>query len=88
MSGDVIQWASCPRRLAGPAVGGITESDVNLATASQAIIIGFGVRPDPKAQAHAELRNVDIRGYNIIYEAAAEVRAATEGLLAPTGREK
>ncbi|MBI5497290.1 MAG: translation initiation factor IF-2 [Deltaproteobacteria bacterium] len=69
-------------------VGAVTESDVNLSAASGAVIIGFGVRPDPKAQAHAEQHHVEIRTYNIIYEAAAEVRAAMEGLLAPTLREK
>jgi len=70
------------------AVGGVTESDVNTAIAGDAIIIGFGVRADPKAAAHAEQHNVDIRHYNIIYEAVAEVRDAMEGLLAPTYREK
>ena len=69
-------------------VGAVTESDVNLAAASNAVIIGFGVRPDPKAQAHAEQHNVEIKTYTIIYEAATEVRAAMEGLLAPTIREK
>ena len=55
---------------------------------AEAIIIGFGVRPDPKAMAHAEQHRVDIKTYNIIYDAVSEVRAAMEGLLAPTVKEK
>jgi translation initiation factor IF-2 len=69
-------------------VGGITESDVLLASASNAIIIGFNVRPEPKAAALAEREGVDIRPYTIIYEALAEVRDALEGLLEPTTREQ
>jgi translation initiation factor IF-2 len=70
------------------AVGGITESDVSLASASDAIILGFNVRPEAKASTQAELEGVDIRLYNIIYDAVADVRNAMEGLLAPTYREK
>jgi translation initiation factor IF-2 len=55
-------------------VGGITESDVLLASASNAIIIGFNVRPEPKAAALAEREGVDVRLYTIIYEAVADVR--------------
>jgi translation initiation factor IF-2 len=69
-------------------VGGITESDVLLATASNAIIIGFNVRPEPKASALAEREGVDIRLYTIIYEAINDVRDALEGLLEPTLQEK
>jgi len=69
-------------------VGGITESDVLLASASNAIVIGFNVRPEPKAAALAEREGVDIRPYTIIYEALAEVRDALEGLLEPTTREQ
>jgi translation initiation factor IF-2 len=69
-------------------VGGIIESDVSLASASDAIVIGFNVRPEPKAAALAESEGVDIRLYNIIYDAVADVRNAMEGLLAPTLREK
>jgi translation initiation factor IF-2 len=69
-------------------VGGITESDVLLASASNAIIIGFNVRPEPKAAALAEREGVDVRPYTIIYEALAEVRDALEGLLEPTTREQ
>jgi translation initiation factor IF-2 len=69
-------------------VGTITLNDVNRAVAGKSMIIGFGVKPDPKALAHAEHLGVDIRSYSIIYEAAAEVRAAMEDMLAPTIREK
>jgi translation initiation factor IF-2 len=70
------------------AVGGITESDVLLAAASNAIIIGFNVRPEPKAQSLAEREKVDIRLYTVIYDAIADIRAAMEGLLEPTLKEK
>jgi translation initiation factor IF-2 len=69
-------------------VGGITESDVLLATASNAIVLGFNVRPEPKAAALAEREGVDVRLYTIIYEALNEIREALEGLLEPTLREK
>lgn len=69
-------------------VGGITETDVMLASASNAIIIGFNVRPEPKGIAIAEKENVDIRLYNIIYDAVADIKAAMEGLLEPTIREQ
>jgi len=69
-------------------VGAITESDVMLASASNAIIIGFNIRPEPKASALAESEGVDVRLYNIIYNAIDEVRAAMEGLLEPTLKEK
>lgn len=65
-------------------VGGISESDVLLAVASQAVIIGFHVRPNLKARQLAQQENVDIRIYNIIYNAINEVRNALEGMLAPT----
>jgi translation initiation factor IF-2 len=65
------------------AVGGITESDVMLASASNAIIIGFNVRPTPKANELAEREGVDLRLYTIIYDLIADVRAALEGLLEP-----
>jgi translation initiation factor IF-2 len=69
-------------------VGGIIESDVSLASASDAIVLGFNVRPEPKASQLAELEGVDIRLYNIIYDAVADVKNAMEGLLAPTYKEK
>ena len=70
------------------AVGAITESDVNLATASNAIIIGFSIRPEVKAQAMAEKEGVDIRLYNVIYDAVDDIRKAMEGLLEPVLKEK
>jgi len=69
-------------------VGGIIESDITLASASDAIVLGFNVRPEPKAASMAESEGVDIRLYNIIYDAVADIRDAMEGLLAPTLREK
>ncbi|MFQ5458116.1 MAG: translation initiation factor IF-2, partial [Myxococcota bacterium] len=69
------------------AVGGINESDVNLASASGAVVIGFHVRPDPKARALAQREKVDLRLYTVIYEAVDEIRKAMEGLLEPTFRE-
>jgi translation initiation factor IF-2 len=68
-------------------VGAITDSDVLLAKASGAIIIGFHVRPDSNARTSAERERVEIRTYRIIYEAVDEVRAAMEGLLAPEKKE-
>lgn len=70
------------------AVGGITETDVMLATASNAIIIGFNVRPEPKVQEIADREKVDIRIYRIIYDAINDVKAAMEGLLEPTLKER
>jgi translation initiation factor IF-2 len=69
------------------AVGAISESDILLAKAAGAIIIGFHVRPDNKARTAAEREGVDIKLYRIIYEAVADVRAALEGLLRPEERE-
>jgi len=69
------------------AVGAITESDVNLALASKAVLIGFNVRADAAARKLAESSGVDIRYYNIIYEAVDEVKAALSGMLAPEKRE-
>jgi translation initiation factor IF-2 len=68
-------------------VGAINESDVLLASTSGAIVVGFHVRPTGEARGVAEREDVDIRLYNIIYEAVAEVRAAMEGLLTPEERE-
>jgi len=68
-------------------VGGISESDVNLATASKAVIIGFNVRADAGARKLAEHNGIDIRYYNIIYDAVDEVKAAMSGMLAPEKRE-
>lgn len=68
-------------------VGGITESDVMFAAASNAIIVGFNVRPDKSALDSAERQNVDIRTYRIIYECIEEIKAAMKGMLAPTFKE-
>lgn len=70
------------------AVGAISESDVSLASASNAIIIGFDVRPSVGAKKVAEQQEVDIRLYSIIYDAIDEVKAAMEGLLAPQVKEE
>ena len=70
------------------AIGGITESDVMLASASNAIIIGFNVRPESKAKKVAEAEGVDIRFYKVIYDAIDEVKAAMAGVLSPDEVEK
>ncbi|HEY6773617.1 MAG TPA: translation initiation factor IF-2 [Oxalicibacterium sp.] len=70
------------------AVGGISESDVNLAVASKAVIIGFNARADASARKLAEANGVDIRYYNIIYDAVDEIKAAMSGMLAPEKREQ
>jgi translation initiation factor IF-2 len=70
------------------AVGGISESDVNLAIASKAIIIGFNVRADSGARKLAENNGIELRYYNIIYDAVDELRAAMSGMLAPEKREE
>lgn len=69
-------------------VGGISESDVNLAIASHAIVIGFNVRADAGARKLAEGNDVDLRYYNIIYDAVDELKAAMSGMLAPEKREE
>ncbi len=69
------------------AVGGISESDVNLAVASKAVIIGFNTRADASARKLAETNGVDIRYYNIIYDAVDEIKSALSGMLAPEKRE-
>jgi translation initiation factor IF-2 len=68
-------------------VGGITESDINLALASKAVVIGFNARADAQARKLAEANGVQIRYYNIIYEAVDDVKAALSGLLAPEQKE-
>jgi translation initiation factor IF-2 len=70
------------------AVGGISESDVNLAVASKAVIIGFNTRADASARKLAEANGVDIRYYNIIYDAVDEIKAAMSGMLSPEKREQ
>ena len=68
-------------------VGAINESDVMLANASNAIIVGFNVRPDPVAQANAERDNVEMRMYRVIYDCIEEIEAAIKGMLAPKFRD-
>jgi translation initiation factor IF-2 len=68
-------------------VGGITESDINLALASKAVVIGFNSRADAAARKLAEHSGVDIRYYNIIYDAVDDVKAAINGMLAPERKE-
>jgi len=74
-------------RVIHSAVGGITESDVQFAAASNAIIVGFNVRPDKSAIDSGERQGVDIRTYRIIYECIEEIKAAMKGMLAPTYKE-
>lgn len=69
-------------------VGSITESDVNLALASKAVIIGFNVRADAQARKLAQSSGVDVRYYNIIYDAVDEIKAAMSGMLAPEKKEQ
>jgi translation initiation factor IF-2 len=68
-------------------VGGISEADVHLADASDAIILGFNVVPDEKARVLAEQRGVQVRRYEIIYKLTADLKAALEGMLEPEKRE-
>jgi translation initiation factor IF-2 len=70
-------------RIIGRGVGAITENDINLARASEAVIIGFNVRPEGKARDLAEREHVDIRYYSVIYQAIEEIEAALKGLLKP-----
>ena len=69
-------------------VGAINESDITLASASNAIIIGFNVRPDPTAKVSAEKEGVDVRLYKVIYQAIEDVEAAMKGMLDPVFEEK
>jgi translation initiation factor IF-2 len=70
------------------AVGGISESDINLAIASKAVVIGFNTRADAGARKLAESNGIDIRYYNIIYDAVDELKAAMSGMLAPEKKEE
>ena len=69
------------------AIGGITESDINLALASKGVVIGFNVRADAAARKLAESGGIDVRYYNIIYEAVDEIKAAMTGMLSPERKE-
>ena len=89
--GDALQKISTEAvklKVIHSGVGGINESDVLLAAASRAIIIGFHVRPDSKAANIAEREGVEIRLYTIIYNVLDDIRSAAEGLLAPTVKER
>ncbi|MCW5753252.1 MAG: translation initiation factor IF-2 [Phycisphaeraceae bacterium] len=83
VSGDEVKT-----RVLHSAVGGVTESDVLLADASKAIIVGFNVIPSGKARRLAEQKGVEIRTYRVIYDIVDDMRAAAEGLLAPELREE
>lgn len=84
---EKIEHPEVKVRVIHTAVGGISESDVMLAAASGAIIIGFNVRPESMATKTAEKEGVDIRLYNVIYEAIDDVKKALSGLLEPTKKE-
>ncbi|MFA5159575.1 MAG: translation initiation factor IF-2 [Candidatus Omnitrophota bacterium] len=84
---DKISSEKCQLHVIHGIVGGINESDVMLAAASDAIIIGFHVKADPKAQVLAEKEGVDIHFYNIIYDAVEKIRKAMEGILEPELKE-
>ncbi len=85
---EKLSTDSCRLNVIHTGVGGISESDVTLATASNAIVLGFNVRPEVKAKALAEAEQVDIRLYSVIYDAVNDIHDAMEGLLAPTLKEK
>jgi len=89
--GDALQKISTDAvklKIIHSGVGGINESDVLLAAASKAIIIGFHIRPDSNAGNIAEREGVEIRLYTIIYNVLDDIRSAAEGLLAPTIKER
>jgi translation initiation factor IF-2 len=85
---EKLATANCRLNVIHTGVGGISESDITLATASNAIVLGFNVRPETKARTLADNEKVDIRLYSVIYDAVNDVRDAMEGLLAPTLKEK
>jgi len=78
-----LSHAEVPLNVLHTGVGGITQSDVMLATASGAVIIGFNVRPLPEAKTLADHEGVDIRSYTVIYKITDELKAAMQGMLAP-----
>lgn len=85
---EKLSTESCRLNVIHTGVGGISESDITLATASNAIVLGFNVRPETKARTLAESESVDIRLYSVIYDAVNDIHDAMEGLLAPTLKEK
>ncbi len=84
---DKLENTEIPIRILHRAVGGISESDVQLADASQAIIIGFRVAPEDRAMSLADDKKIDIRRYDIIYQVTDEVKKAIEGMLVPEIKE-
>jgi len=90
LSGSMLKLSNDEVRLqvVHAGVGGITESDVNLAVASGAVIIGFNTRADAQTRSLAETHGIDIRYYNIIYDAIDDVKAAMSGMLTPEKREQ
>ncbi len=84
---EKLSTDKCRLQVIHGGVGGVNESDIMLAAASDAIILGFHVKADPKAQELSGKEGVDMRFYNIIYEAVEDVRKAMEGLLEPTYKE-
>jgi len=80
---DKIDQSEVTINIIHSAVGAITETDITLADASDAIVVGFNVRPEPKAKALAEKENVDLRMYKVIYKAIEDLNSARVGLLAP-----
>lgn len=85
---EKLSTDTCRLNVIHTGVGGISESDITLATASNAIVLGFNVRPETKARTLAESEAVDIRLYSVIYDAVNDIHDAMEGLLAPTLKEK
>lgn len=85
---EKLSTDACRLNVIHTGVGGISESDITLATASDAIVLGFNVRPETKAKSLAETEKVDIRLYSVIYDAVNDIRDAMEGLLAPTLKEQ
>ncbi|KAF0815268.1 Translation initiation factor IF-2 [Andreprevotia sp. IGB-42] len=90
LSGSLLKLSTSEVRvqILHSGVGGISESDINLALASKAVVVGFNVRADAAARKLAEAEGVDIRYYNIIYDVVDDVRAALTGMLAPEKREQ
>src|SRR5207244_5544796 len=82
-----MKVADATVRVLHKAVGAITENDVSLAQASNAIVIGFNVRPDPKASTLADQTGVEIRTYQIIYKLIEDIEAALKGMLKPLFKE-
>ncbi|MBS5449805.1 MAG: translation initiation factor IF-2 [Coriobacteriia bacterium] len=85
---EKIDQSEVKIRVIHAAVGAVSETDVTLAAASNAIIIGFGVRPDPKARDAAEREGVQIKTYRVIYQAIDDIEAARQGMLAPEFEDK